>query len=120
MGAEATLDETAAAGTAAWSGAPVAALAELQFDQIAEHHVLAAAQNARRHIGAKRGNEDEDRSGNDSGFDERNDDAAGNERRGMPAVHRALEHLLIPREKIPDDLPFPRRHVSVTVTVRTP
>ena len=30
MGAEATLDETAAAGTAAWSGAPVAALAELQ------------------------------------------------------------------------------------------
>ena len=30
MGAEATPDETAAAGTAAWSGAPVAALAELQ------------------------------------------------------------------------------------------
>jgi hypothetical protein len=29
-GAEATLDETAAAGTAAWSGVPVAALAELQ------------------------------------------------------------------------------------------
>ncbi len=30
IGAEATPDETAAAGTAAWSGAPVAALAELQ------------------------------------------------------------------------------------------
>src|SRR5690349_14921061 len=31
---------------------PVAALAELQLDQVAEHHVLAAAQDAWRHIGA--------------------------------------------------------------------
>ena len=47
---------------------PVAALAELQFDEIADHHVLAAAQHARRDIGAERGNEDQDRTGNDAGL----------------------------------------------------
>ena len=54
---------------------PVAALAELQLDQVADHHVLAAAQHARRHIGAERGDEDQDRAGDDARLDQRNDDA---------------------------------------------
>ena len=40
-----------------------------------EHHVLAAAKHARRHIGADRRNEDEDRAGDDAGLDQREDDA---------------------------------------------
>jgi len=66
MGAEATPDETAAAGTAAWSGAPVAALAELHAslrqsiqqlvkDQLAEQRrfMLATFEAFARRLGAE-------------------------------------------------------------------
>src|SRR3954470_23675663 len=53
---------------------PVPALAELQLDEVAEHHVLAATEHARRYIGAERRDKDEDRARYDAGLYERNDD----------------------------------------------
>ncbi len=68
---------------------PVAALAELQLDEIAEHHVLAAAQHARRHIGAERWNEHQDGARDDAGLHQRNDDAPQHlEPRGIEVIAR--------------------------------
>src|SRR5262245_6228999 len=55
---------------------PVATLAELQLDEIAYHQVGASAHDTRRDIGAERGDEDEDRAGNNARLDERDDHLA--------------------------------------------
>ena len=53
---------------------PVAALAELQVDQVADHHPLAAAQDARDDVGAECGDEDQDRARDHARPDQRQDD----------------------------------------------
>src|SRR3954464_7187952 len=50
---------------------PVPSLSELQLDKVAEHHVLAAAEDPRRDIGAEGGNEDENGAGDDARLYER-------------------------------------------------
>ena len=55
---------------------PIAALAKLQVDEVADHHLLAAAQHPRRDIGPQRGHKHQDRSRDDPRFYNRQDNAA--------------------------------------------
>src|SRR4051794_31576635 len=70
---------------------PVPSLSELQLDQIAEHHVLAAAEDPRRDIGAEGGNEGENGAGDEAGLDERNDDPAQDLKTGGVEVVARLD-----------------------------
>ncbi len=65
----------------------------MHFDQVTKHHVLAAAENARDDIGTERGDEHEDRAGNDA--------------RPHQRYHNTPEHLKACRIKVVTGLDQP-------------